>query len=44
MNAEAVLTFTFLVLFGNYAVIGDNVVEFGKHIYKIRTESILALL
>ena len=35
MNAKAVLTFTFLVLFGNYAVIGESFVELAKHNYKI---------
>lgn len=35
MNAKAVLTFTFLVLFDNYAVIGDNIVEYVKHNFQI---------
>ncbi len=35
MNAKAVLTFTFLVLFGNYTVIGESFVEPAKHNYKI---------
>ncbi len=36
MNAKAVLTFTFLVLFGNYAVIGESFVELAEHNCKIR--------
>ena len=35
MNAKAVLTFTFLVLFGKYAVIRENIVELVKHNLKI---------
>ncbi len=34
MNVKAVLTFTFLVQFGNYAEIGENIVELVKQIGK----------
>ncbi len=34
MNVKAVLTFTFLVQFGNYAKIGENIVELVKQIGK----------
>lgn len=43
MNAKAVLTFTFLVLFDNYAVIGESFVEYAKHNYKITTKSLTSL-
>lgn len=36
MNAKAVFTFTFLVLLGNYAVIGENLVEVAENVFKIR--------
>ncbi len=41
MNAKSVLTFTFLVLYGNYAVIGENIVELVKHNCEITPKSLV---